>query len=629
MRPLGSSGRDVDARAFRATVKGSGDAHGGVPVEIAISARGVRVDRVVARGRGNGVEEHVVSLAKFPWTSVLGASWERDEIAIACVANGAARDVCARAESSADAEALGRIVRARARGMRERREGESPSTSGSLVRDLREENALLAEALRSAEDALARAARGEGETVDLDDGNVGREIKIASLRKNLEYEQSRCARLREDVEEQRGKLERYRALEDVMGRENEALRRDLRSAKEERDKATRRAEASEVMAAHAKNEIAAIEGGRVADSELSKENVELKRELAIANSAKSTAEEHLKLTLAHLRAARDENVRLTSELLKKTEESVNMQARCDELEQLIEGSTLRESTQSKELTIAVQERNDAINRVKIFEKDVKRLNGEVERLVGKLGDAERAALREKEEIRAECAERVQEYAMQISKHTASARDAAIEAQKQGNLAHNVHMAKQELEYELHEERRQRMALQRQLECMEAAKQTIADFAADAEATVLRSIEAQREASMEVQRLRMEKHDLKDVASPKSTSPKSASQTEPWRAQLGAALELHRTIRGSPVTPTTQSRASWSRVTDLTGGAAFSRVPRPVPSSAQRLEEIQSEIAIIKQRQTPGKPTSLESKFNLQNGPRVTTVNEDVLAGPVA
>ena len=172
-----------------------------------------------------------------------------------------------------------------------------------------------------------------------------------------------------------------------MGRENEALRRDLRSAKEERDKATRRAEASEVMAAHAKNEIAAIEGGRVADSELSKENVELKRELAIANSAKSTAEEHLKLTLAHLRAARDENVRLTSELLKKTEESVNMQARCDELEQLIEGSTLRESTQSKELTIAVQERNDAINRVKIFEKDVKRLNGEVERLVGKLGDA--------------------------------------------------------------------------------------------------------------------------------------------------------------------------------------------------------------------------------------------------
>ena len=48
-----------------------------------------------------------------------------------------------------------------------------------------------------------------------------------------------------------------------------------------------------------------------------------------------------------------------------------------------------------------------------------------------------------------------------------------------------------------------MALERQIEHMEAAKQTIKDFTADAEATVIRSIQAQREANLEVQRLRIE------------------------------------------------------------------------------------------------------------------------------
>lgn len=45
-----------------------------------------------------------------------------------------------------------------------------------------------------------------------------------------------------------------------------------------------------------------------------------------------------------------------------------------------------------------------INWVKIFEKDVKWLSGEVERLVVKIGDVERAAAREKEEICFECVE---------------------------------------------------------------------------------------------------------------------------------------------------------------------------------------------------------------------------------
>ena len=89
---------------------------------------------------------------------------------------------------------------------------------------------------------------------------------------------------------------------------------------------------------------------------------------------------------------------------------------------------------------------------------------------------------------------------------------------------------------LHEERRRRMALERQIEHMEAAKQTIKDFTADAEATVIRSIQAQREANLEVQRLRIEKHDLrgKFPTTPSSSSPSDG--TDAWRAQLGATQE---------------------------------------------------------------------------------------------
>ena len=133
------------------------------------------------------------------------------------------------------------------------------------------------------------------------------------------------------------------------------------------------------MAAHAKNEVAALESGQVSEPEIYDENIELKREIAIANSARATTDEHLKVTLAHLRAAREENVRITEELLKKTEEHLDNESRLAELEQMMDGATLRESTNSKELAIAVQERNDAVNRVKVFEKDTKRLSGEVER----------------------------------------------------------------------------------------------------------------------------------------------------------------------------------------------------------------------------------------------------------
>ena len=635
----------MSRRVFRARV-GAGEGASGPDVRAELSVRGLRVDRALERSK-TGEGEAFALLGKFPWSSVVGCRAVGDACEIEVRAGGGARRIrfalgSAR-EAAECAEAVFEIggpdvVERSKTAFRDVRasggavEKSGDASTSALVRDLREENALLAEALRAAEASLERAL--ERESVDdgrLDNDNVGAQIKIRNLQKNLEFEQARCAQLREDVEEQRGKIERYRALEEAMQRENEALRKDLKVACENRDRAMRRAETSEVMAAHAKNEVVALESGRVTDSDLLSENAELKREIAIANSAKSTAEEHMKLTLAHLRAARDENVRLTEELLKKTEEHLNLTARVEELEQLIDGATLRENTQSKEFAIALQERNDALNRVKIFEKDVKRLNIEVERLVGRLGDAERAALREKEEIRFECAEQIQEYAMQISKHTASARDAAIEAQKQGNLAHSAQTAKQELEYELHEERRQRMALERQIEAMEAAKQTIADFTADAEASVLRSIEAQREANIEIQRLRMEKHDLKEWFSPsaKASSPKSSSpnsgQSEPWRTQLGATLDLHRTIRGSPTTPSTQTRASWSRVTDLNAGAAFNR--RPTPTTQQRLEEIASEISIIKSRRTPVK-AALESKFDLQNGPRVTTV-EVAVSEPAA
>ena len=58
------------------------------------------------------------------------------------------------------------------------------------------------------------------------------------------------------------------------------------------------------------------------------------------------------------------------------------------------------------------------------------------------------------------------------------------------------------------------------------------------------------------------------------------------------------------------------MTNLTGGAAFAKLP----SSAQRLKEIEVEISMIKSRQTQVK-ASLETKFNLHQGPRVVTAYE--------
>lgn len=639
----------ASSRTFYARVVGSEGASG-VETAVEVSARGVRVDRilrhaVVVGGGGASGGERRALLGKFPSSSVVSARGGEDEReAVLTVAmDGRSRVIRLACANVDDARAL---VRATLDfgddGLRQRSavaaasamtpgsaSARATGSSSELVRDLREENLLLSDALRAAEEALAAAKANTSKGEDyFDNSTVSYEIKVRNLTKNLEFQEARVAQLRADAEEQRGKIERYRSLEEVLGKENEALRKDLKATREERDRALRRAEASEIMAAHAKNEVAALESGQVSAPEIYDENIELKREIAITNSARATTDEHLKVTLAHLRAAREENVRLTEELLKKTEEHLDNESRLAELEQMMDGATLRESTNSKELAIAVQERNDAVNRVKVFEKDIKRLSGEVERLVGRLGDAERTALREKEEIRFECAEQVQEHAAKVSKQTALARDAAIEAQKQATLAHNTQMAKQELEYELHEERRQRMALERQIEHMEAAKQTIKDFTADAEATVIRSIQAQREANLEVQRLRIEKHDLrgKFPTTPSSSSPTDGK--EAWRTQLGATLDLHRVIRGSPSSPPpSQTRASWSRVTDLGSGAAFVS-KRPLPSSAQRLDEIKSEIAIIKQRQTPVKK-SLETKFDLQDGPRVTTVPNDVFSSEVS
>jgi len=639
----------ASSRTFYARVVGSEGASG-VETAVEVSARGVRVDRILRHavgGGGGGASggERRALLGKFPSSSVVSAREGEDEReAVLTVAmDGRSRVIRLACANVDDARAL---VRATLDfgddGLRQRSavaaasamtpgsaSARATGSSSELVRDLREENLLLSDALRAAEEALAAAKANTSKGEDyFDNSTVSYEIKVRNLTKNLEFQEARVAQLRADAEEQRGKIERYRSLEEVLGKENEALRKDLKETREERDRALRRAEASEIMAAHAKNEVAALESGQVSAPEIYDENIELKREIAITNSARATTDEHLKVTLAHLRAAREENVRLTEELLKKTEEHLDNESRLAELEQMMDGATLRESTNSKELAIAVQERNDAVNRVKVFEKDIKRLSGEVERLVGRLGDAERTALREKEEIRFEWAEQVQEHAAKVSKQTALARDAAIEAQKQATLAHNTQMAKQELEYELHEERRQRMALERQIEHMEAAKQTIKDFTADAEATVIRSIQAQREANLEVQRLRIEKHDLrgKFPTTPSSSSPTDGK--EAWRTQLGATLDLHRVIRGSPSSPPpSQTRASWSRVTDLGSGAAFVS-KRPLPSSAQRLDEIKSEIAIIKQRQTPVKK-SLETKFDLQDGPRVTTVPNDVFSSEVS
>jgi hypothetical protein len=107
----------------------------------------------------------------------------------------------------------------------------------------------------------------------------------------------------------------------------------------------------------------------------------------------------------------------------------------------------------------------------------------------------------------------------------------------------------------------------------------------------------------------------------SPSTRTAAQhkDEGWRRQLTATLDLHKTLRGgSPQALTPSSKgASWNRLTNLTGGAAFVHPP----SSAQRLREIEAEISMIKSRQHTPVKASLENKFNLQQGPRVVTAYE--------
>ena len=632
-----------------------------VDASVEVTSRGIRIDRVL--GATAEVETPMAStatssssstraqptpgalktalLGKFPCASVVNMSFDPHarEVVLQVAIQGGQRVIrlrCARAsEATSLRDAIETHVGSRAR--RDVTEHQHVSTqnngamaSSALVRDLREENALLSDALRAAEEALkARDGVDDGDAIDRRE-IASYEIKLRNMAKTLEYHQSRSARLADDVAEHARKLERYRSLESVLTKENEELRANVQEMKAARDSAVRRAEAAEVLCAHAKNEVAALSNdGSSSEASSSLALGELQRELAVVESARSTAETHLNLTLAHLRAARDENVKLTEDLLKKTNESFEREARVDELEQMIDMKSMREGTSSKELAIALQDRTEAINRAKMFETELKQVKIEVERLVGRLGDAERAALAEKEELRATCAARIEEYATEMSKQTAAARDAAIEAQKQASLVHDAHVKTQELEYELHEERRRRIELERSISHMELAKQTIADFTADAEASVLRSIQAQRDANVELQRLRVEKHDLhgqlsasKNTSSaspaPSSTHDTPQCKDEGWRRQLTATLDLHKTLRGgSPQAFTPSNKgASWNRVTNLTGGAAFAKPP----SSAQRLKEIEAEISMIKSRQTPVK-ASLETKFNLHQGPRVVTAYE--------
>ena len=112
--------------------------------------------------------------------------------------------------------------------------------------------------------------------------------------------------------------------------------------------------------------------------------------------------------------------------------------------------------------------------------------------------------------------------------------------------------------------------------MEAAKRTIKDFTGDAEATVIRSIQAQREANLEVQRLHREAR-LERQFRPPSRLPVDGK--EAWRTQLGATLDLHRVIREVQHQLLSETRAGWSRVTDFGSGGVVSK--RPPPSSAPR------------------------------------------------
>jgi len=628
---------------------------------IDVSDRGIRIDRDLScddgalTSRADAVETSGQTtnalLGKFPSDCVIDVTQSGTstrDVALRVAIAGGERVIKLRCATTADATALREAIENKAnvktseRGKYElgEKDNEGDDARRALVRDLREENALLGEALRAAEEALrARDVDDANRVHHVDHPDVTTyEIRLQNMAKSVEHHEERSARLAEDVAEHTRTLERYRSIETALGRENDELRQGLESMKAARDKALRRAEASELMAAHAKNEVEALMKNGDSLNASSNALGELQREFAVVESARLTAETHLNLTLAHLRAAREENVKLTEDLLKKTNESFERDARIDELEQKLDVWHERQSTTSKELSNALQDRSEAFNRAQMFESELKQVKVEVERLIGRLGNAEREALAEKEETRAQCAVRLEEYATEMARQTAAARNAAREAAQHASFLHEANVKIQELEYELHEERRRREDLERQFAAQELAKQTIADFTADAEASVNRSMQAQREAHIELQRVRMEKQGLSGqhlAVRPASTSkpPSAAKRESPirrdteegWRRQLTATLDLHKTLRGtSPSVITPSSGANWSRIPYLSGGAAFTKRRSPTTAS-ERLREIEAEISIIKSRQTPVKATptkaALEDKFNLQQGQRATVAFE--------
>ena len=326
-------------RAFRARVVGS-DGIAGVETEVEVSARGVRVDRIVRRARdgddGGGREARDVG--EIPVVERRERARGRGRAR----GGGDGGDGWA-VEGDRWRARRGRRAGAGASGAGFRRRWIASEIGGGVVgdgggigvgdgggigvdgdgaaRDLGE-NLLLSDALRAAEEALAaaRSKASEGEDY-FDNSTVSYEIKVRNLTKNLEF-QERAWRSCGGCGGTARKDRALSALEEVLGKENEALRKDLKETREERDRSLRRAEASEIMAAHAKNEVGRWRATSF-EPEIYDENIELKREIAIANSARATTDEHLKVTLAHLRAARKKTFEITEELLKKTEEHLD------------------------------------------------------------------------------------------------------------------------------------------------------------------------------------------------------------------------------------------------------------------------------------------------------------------
>ena len=101
-------------RAFRARVVGS-DGIAGVETEVEVSARGVRVDRIVRRGRDGddgGGEERRAMLGKFPSSSVVSAREGEDarEAVVTVAMDGRSRVIRLACANADDARALVRAV---------------------------------------------------------------------------------------------------------------------------------------------------------------------------------------------------------------------------------------------------------------------------------------------------------------------------------------------------------------------------------------------------------------------------------------------------------------------------------------------------------------------------------------